>query len=272
MHTTLLTTAFKDSFDLPTTPLPALDGRSRPSWMTHGFTPPSPYENHTESFPSLDVQDPDAEFQAMHAAHSSANLLLPPTPVFPPSTTPIDMSQITPSMTHRTTDISIHKEEAYSALSSAMALACTTPNSRYTLKHPAFTPPKPYHGLPHSPLLGVITRFIEHTHRSLPHLIRVASPNQIRLELETCLLLEFAPYVHSGTFYDDEGLENSVVPWEVFARVEDAVNGEFEGLVFVRDAIGKCEKKEVEDGEEFLGIWEAWNRLQYLDNLWNLSD
>lgn len=234
---------------------PLLDGRSRPEFMSRGFTPKQ-HETPTEAFPAYNALEPSEEEAAMHAAHTYTDLLPIQVPDFSPTLTALDPRQALETSTNGHADIFIHKDEAHDALYTAMQFACVEPKALYSPTEPAFASPRTLR--PHtSPLLSTMWMYIEDTYEGAPHRIRVAPPSQLRLELETCLLLAFTTYVTSDAFCNAEG-ENTIVP---AALADVLVAGASRGpgcLPDIREAVEWCEYLDLVGGEEFLDIWEAW--------------
>ncbi|KAF1978815.1 hypothetical protein BU23DRAFT_188779 [Bimuria novae-zelandiae CBS 107.79] len=247
--TILLTRSLKE-YEGPATILAKpFDSRSRPAWMSQGFTPSNTYEDHIEPFLSLSEAELQDE-EAMHAYHAHTSLLALPHLVFTPNLAPLDPSiAYTLSASSQDGDIAIHFSEAHEALLRAVHLISPACRS-----HPAFTSPLHPNTPFSSPLVSVMETYIRVTHATLPHSIRVAPPWQIRDELETCLLLAFAPYVTSRPFLTAQG-ENVLVPELVGGMVKEGAKG---SLVQIREALQICELFELEGSEEFLGVWEAW--------------
>ncbi|KAF2439837.1 hypothetical protein P171DRAFT_447822 [Karstenula rhodostoma CBS 690.94] len=250
---TILLTESEKYADLLVANSPVLShGRSRPEWMTHGIDTSHKYEDHTEPFPTFDVVE--CEEAAMRVAHAQAGLLPPAHPLFAPDLTPIDGMSAVRADVRQYDDVFIHVAEARDALRTALHFASGKARSRYQHSHPAFASPKTPWRLNSSPLADEMTRCLTKTYQGCRHSVRVAPPSQIRLELETCLILAFASYVLSDAFMDAGG-KNTIVP-EFFAFVVE--EGARWNPHATREVIYLCEEGLVEDGEDFLKLWEAW--------------
>jgi hypothetical protein len=230
-------------------------GRSRPEWMTHGMDESHTYEDHTERFPSFPVFDvAECEEVAMRAAHAHAGLLLPPHPLFEPDLTPIDGTSAVRLDSRQDEDIFVHAAEAHDAVRTALHFAAGKARSRYQHSHPAFASPKTPWLTYSSPLAGEMMRCLVKTFQGCRNAIRVAPSSQIRLELETYLILAFAPYVLSDAFEGADG-KNKIVPENFASMVEEGAKWNPHAT---RDIIHFCEEGLVHDGEDLLKLWAAW--------------
>lgn len=233
------------------------DGRSRPAWMTRGITPLNAYETHSEPFPPFDALPPLDEIHAMHAAHLYTGLAPSPRPMFLPDLTWLDTKRAMRIDQDTPEDIFIHEVEASDALAAALKLAHSDMRSPYSVYHPAFTPPRTLPKTASSPLTSVIAEYISDTHARCSHGIRAASPAQIRTELETCLMLAFAPYVTCDAFLDAQG-RHTIFPRFLTRVVEDCARPDKGCLARTWDVIECCEVLRVEGAEGLLEIWDAW--------------
>lgn len=228
--------------------------RSRPDWMTHGFDTSHTYAE-TEPFPKFLVFDmAECEEAAMHVVHAHGGLLPHAHPLFAPNLTPIDVTSAVKAVFKKDDDVYIHVTEARDALRTVLHFAAGMARSRYQHSHPAFACLKtPWH-LYSSPLPGEMMRYLAKTFEGCRNSIRVAPPSQIRLELETCLILAFAPYVLSDQFRSVNG-KSTIVPNYFASMLEERSRWDPHVM---RDVIYICEQGLVEDGEDLSSLWEAW--------------
>ncbi|KAK7190362.1 hypothetical protein PSPO01_03337 [Paraphaeosphaeria sporulosa] len=249
---TILLTECEKYTELLSPALPC--SRSRPGWMTRGFDAHT-YQDRAEHFPAIPIFDTaECEEAAMRAAHAQAGLLPPARPLFAPDLTPIDGASAVGASYRQDADIFIHAEEARDALHTSLHFAAGKARSRYQHNHPAFASPKTPWLLYSSPLAGEMTRYTTRTFQDCRNSIRVAPPSQIRLELETCLILAFAPYLLSNNFRNANG-KNTIVPKIYTSFLEEQSKRSPHAM---RNFISFCEEGLVEDGEDLLQIWAAW--------------
>lgn len=237
--------------------------RRHPAWMHHGFQ--STGSPTTTSFPPLHpfpLFPHASQEDAMHLAHTYAGMNPPYAHEysFSPSLIPISMPRalaLSREVDHAD-PIAMHADEARDAFTTALASVTAVPQARWELTHAAFTPPGcGPSALYDTPLVAVVTQFITDTMERAPDAIRVASPAQMRRELDVLLMLALPEYMLSPPFCNADG-STQMCP-AVAERLRHGANG---GLSATCEVVDRCTKWYVDAGGEVLAdIWEAWGAV-----------